>query len=160
MKFPSEMFNVFDEDNKQEDMSNLRIEAPAESVLSEIAKDLDTVLMLADLDLIANVQCSAKVILEACDAAINARRDEEMAKLRDSVSIKAAMLGVTVADLFPAPAPVTVNKPTKAKRKASSKPASEPRFRNPDNHDQTWTGRGKAPAWVEAAGGKEACAIQ
>lgn len=160
MEFPSDMFNVFDEDNKQEDMSHLRIEAPVESVLSEIAKDIDTVLMLADLDLIANVQCSAKVILEACDAAINARRDEEMAKLRESVSIKANMLGVTVADLFPAPAPVTVNKPTKAKRKASSKPASEPRFRNPDNHDQTWTGRGKAPAWVEAAGGKEACAIQ
>ena len=160
MEFPSDMFNVFDEDNEQEDMSHLRIEAPAESVLSEIAKDIDTVLTLADLDLIANVQCSAKVILEACDAAINARRDEEMAKLRESVSIKANMLGVTVADLFPAPAPVVVNKPTKAKRKASSKSASEPRFRNPDNHEQTWTGRGKAPAWIEAAGGKEACAIQ
>lgn len=160
MQFPSDMFNVFDEDNEQEDMSHLRIEAPVESVLSEIAKDIDTVLTLADLDLIANVQFSAKVILEACDAAINARRDEEMAKLRESVSIKANMLGVTVADLFPAPAPVTVNKPTKAKRKASSKPASEPRFRNPDNHEQTWTGRGKTPAWVEAAGGKEACAIQ
>lgn len=160
MEFPSDMFNVFDEDNEQEDMSHLRIEAPVESVLSEIAKDLDTILMLADLDLIANVQCSAKVILEACDAAINARRDEEMAKLRESVSIKANMLGITVADLFPAPAPVTVNKTTKAKRKASSKSASEPRFRNPDNHEQTWTGRGKAPAWIEAAGGKEACAIQ
>lgn len=160
MQFPSEMFNVFDEDNEQEDMSNLRIEAQAESVLSEIAKDIDTVLTLADLDLIANVQCSAKVILEACDAAINARRDEEMAKLRESVAIKADMLGVTVADLFPAPAPVVVKKSAKDKKKASSnKPASEPRFRNPDNHEQTWTGRGKAPAWIEAAGGKEACAI-
>ena len=160
MEFPSDMFNVFDEDNEQEDMSHLRIEAPVESVLSEIAKDLDTVLMLADLDLIANVQCSAKVILEACDAAIDARRDEEIARVRERVANEADMLGVTVADLFPAPAPVTVNKSAKAKRKASSKSASEPRFRNPDNHEQTWTGRGKAPAWIEAAGGKEACAIQ
>lgn len=25
-----------------------------------------------------------------------------------------------------------------------------PKFRNPDNHDQTWTGRGRAPKWAEA----------
>ena len=160
MEFPSDMFNVFDEDNEQEDMSNLRIEAPAKSVLSEIAKDIDTVLMLADLSLISSVHDSAKSIIEACAAAIDVRRDEEMERVRERVANEAAMLGITVADLFPAPAPVTVNKPTKAKRKASSKSASEPRFRNPDNHEQTWTGRGKAPAWIEAAGGKEACAIQ
>ena len=34
-------------------------------------------------------------------------------------------------------------------------PAGEPRFRNPDNPDQTWSGRGRRPRWVheaEAAG--------
>ena len=154
MEFPSDMFHVFDEDNEQEDMSHLRIEAPAESVLSEIAKDIDTVLTLADLSLISSVHDSAKSILEACAAAIDVRRDEEMVRVRERVANEAAMLGITVADLFPAPAPVVVNKPTKAKRKAS-----EPRFRNPDNHEQTWTGRGKAPAWIEESGGKEACAI-
>ena len=28
---------------------------------------------------------------------------------------------------------------------------AQPRYRNPDDHDQTWTGRGKQPAWLHAA---------
>lgn len=163
MEFPVEIFSIFDEDNLRCESSGLcvkRIKAPVESVIETVANQIETDLVMADLDLISQIRGSATAILEACSVAIEDRRDEEMAKLRESVSIKANMLGVTVADLFPAPAPVVVNKPTKAKRKASSKSASEPRFRNPDNHEQTWTGRGKAPAWIEAAGGKEACAIQ
>ncbi len=38
---------------------------------------------------------------------------------------------------------------------AASGPASAPRYRNPDNPDQTWSGRGRRPRWVheaEAAG--------
>jgi DNA-binding protein H-NS len=34
-------------------------------------------------------------------------------------------------------------------------PAGAPRYRNPDNPDQTWSGRGRRPRWVheaEAAG--------
>jgi DNA-binding protein H-NS len=38
---------------------------------------------------------------------------------------------------------------------AGSGPASAPRYRNPENGDQTWSGRGRRPRWVheaEAAG--------
>ncbi len=28
--------------------------------------------------------------------------------------------------------------------------AVEPKYRNPDNHEQTWTGRGKKPLWITA----------
>ncbi len=38
---------------------------------------------------------------------------------------------------------------------ASSGPANAPRYRNPDNSEQTWSGRGRRPRWVheaEAAG--------
>ena len=43
----------------------------------------------------------------------------------------------------------------KKKRVKSSRPA---KFRNPGNPEQTWTGRGKAPAWVDVVG-REACLI-
>jgi DNA-binding protein H-NS len=43
----------------------------------------------------------------------------------------------------------------KKKRVKSSRP---PKYRNPANPEQTWTGRGKAPAWVDVVG-REACLI-
>ncbi len=43
----------------------------------------------------------------------------------------------------------------KKKRVKSSRP---PKYRNPSNPEQTWTGRGKAPAWVDVVG-REACLI-
>ena len=40
------------------------------------------------------------------------------------------------------------------KRSSSKKPRSrakvEPKYRNPDNQSQTWTGRGRQPLWVIA----------
>lgn len=44
----------------------------------------------------------------------------------------------------------------KKKYVKSSRPA---KFRNPNNPEQTWTGLGKPPAWVDAVG-REACLIQ
>ncbi len=44
----------------------------------------------------------------------------------------------------------------KKKRVKSSLPA---KYRNPNDPTQTWTGRGKAPAWVDVVG-REACLIQ
>ena len=59
--------------------------------------------------------------------------------------------GYTLKDLFGAG--------VKAPRKAAA-----PKYRNPSNASETWTGRGKAPAWLvrhEAAGGKrEDCLIK
>lgn len=43
----------------------------------------------------------------------------------------------------------------KKKRVKSARPA---KYRNPSNPEQTWTGLGKAPAWVDVVG-REACLI-
>lgn len=43
----------------------------------------------------------------------------------------------------------------KKKRVKSLLPA---KYKNPSNPEQTWTGRGKAPAWVDVVG-REACLI-
>lgn len=72
------------------------------------------------------------------------RIDEELQKIdarRDELlSMKPARLPVEVA---------------KKKRVKSSRP---PKYRNPSNPEQTWTGLGKPPAWVDVVG-REACLI-
>ncbi len=45
--------------------------------------------------------------------------------------------------------------PAKKKRGQSNLP---PKYRNPNDPAQTWTGRGKPPAWVDVVG-REACLI-
>ena len=64
---------------------------------------------------------------------LDARRDELL-------SMKPARLPVEVA---------------KKKRVKSSRP---PKYRNPSNPEQTWTGLGKPPAWVDVVG-RESCLI-
>ena len=72
------------------------------------------------------------------------RIDEELQKLdarrAELLAMKPARLPVDVA---------------KKKRVKSSRP---PKYRNPADPTQTWTGRGKPPAWVDAVG-REACLI-
>jgi DNA-binding protein H-NS len=53
---------------------------------------------------------------------------------------------------FPAEKP---KEPEKKKRVKSARPA---KYRNPSNPEQTWTGLGKPPAWVDVVG-REACLI-
>jgi len=54
---------------------------------------------------------------------------------------------------------------TKARGRAATKKRGKvaPVYRNPDNHQQSWTGRGRSPAWVADAeakhGGREALKI-
>jgi len=72
------------------------------------------------------------------------RIDEELQKLdarrAELLAMKPARLPVEVA---------------KKKRVKSSRPA---KFRNPSNPEQTWTGLGKPPAWVDVVG-REKCLI-
>lgn len=42
-------------------------------------------------------------------------------------------------------------KPRKARANGTVNP---PRYRNPDNPDQTWTGKGRRPEWIKAAQSK------
>lgn len=65
----------------------------------------------------------------------------------------------------PAEKPATPRKAPRAAAKNTSDGRAKvaPKFRNPDNHDETWSGRGRAPKWVEAhiakGGAKEDLAI-
>ncbi len=41
-------------------------------------------------------------------------------------------------------------------KKGQSKPKNPPKYRNPEDPEQTWSGRGRKPAWVNIAEAKGA----
>jgi len=76
-----------------------------------------------------------------------------LATVRKRLTQLAKAEGYTVEELFggasapAARAPRAAKTPAKA-RKAQAKVA--PKYRNPDNSSETWTGRGKQPRWLAA----------
>ena len=59
--------------------------------------------------------------------------------------------GFTLAEL----GPFVPQGPARTRRRAAEGGVGAPRYRNPENPDQTWSGRGRRPRWVhdaEAAG--------
>lgn len=45
----------------------------------------------------------------------------------------------------------TAEKPKTRKAKSGPKTVSPPKYRNPDDKDQTWTGKGRQPDWFKKA---------
>jgi DNA-binding protein H-NS len=66
---------------------------------------------------------------------------EKLVKLREKLTALAKAEGFTIEDLFSLKG---------AKRGAKRAPA-KPKYRNPADHTQTWSGRGKRPRWFHAA---------
>lgn len=95
------------------------------------------------------------------------------AKSHDKVLVKIVQMakdaGLTASDIAKAldsDKPAKTTKAGKAKPAKSSKLAGKkvaPKYRNPANAEQTWTGRGVAPAWIQelkTAGTLESALIQ
>jgi DNA-binding protein H-NS len=89
--------------------------------------------------------------------ALEKREKALMARTHDKALAKIVQIakdaGLTAADIAKA---LGAGKTPKAKPSRASGKASGPRgkvapkYRNPAQADQTWTGRGKAPLWVQA----------
>lgn len=95
-----------------------------------------------DLTLVATDELLAQK--KEIEAELLGRIDEELANIEQRRSQLLAMK--------PAAKP---EEPTKKKRAKSSRP---PKFRNPSNPEQTWTGLGKPPIWISEHG-RDACLI-
>jgi DNA-binding protein H-NS len=80
---------------------------------------------------------------EALEQAISQARQNEISTAVAKVRELVAEFGLTAQDVFPGRSPKSVN--TKAVSKVAAK------YRDPAT-GQTWTGRGKAPKWID---GKE-----
>lgn len=81
-----------------------------------------------------------KTLIADAQKEIKRKEKARVRDIRSEMDKLANKLGMTVEEV------INYDK----SRKSASKPGV-PRFRNPDNPSQTWTGRGKRPRWyVEA----------
>lgn len=74
------------------------------------------------------------------------KEEQEKQALRQEVKDLIAARGYTFEDLFGAPEAKASEPPAGA-----SKSKSEPKYVNPDDPSQTWTGRGRKPKWLVEA---------
>ena len=98
--------------------------------------------------------------LEALIAQAKKRRDtltkrKPIALVRSKLTQLARAEGYPIAELFggaaPAPAKAAAaKKPPRTTTKGRKLGAVAPKYRNPANAKETWTGRGKQPRWLAA----------
>ena len=95
------------------------------------------------------------------------KRKTTLAKRKPIAVVRKKMLalaraeGYTISELFDGAAPAAARAP-RAVAGAKAKPAKArktlgkvaPKYRNPENADETWTGRGKQPRWLAALTGQ------
>ena len=67
----------------------------------------------------------------------------EKAQARQAAEKAAAEFGFSLSDVL--------NGPDGSRRKSEDKPVSPPKYRNPEDPTQTWTGRGRKPGWFNDA---------
>ncbi len=75
------------------------------------------------------------------DLEIAARQDTEVETLRSKVATVADALGVTVAELFGIRGEPAERRPKKRRETV--------KYRDPENADNTWTGKGRPPRWMQ-----------
>lgn len=79
---------------------------------------------------------------QGIDTLISQKQKEQTKNLVEEFKVKAAKLGLTIEDIMG----LESNKPRKTKGKKVA-----PKYQNPNDSSQTWTGRGRKPLWVEEA---------
>ncbi|WP_159877713.1 H-NS family nucleoid-associated regulatory protein [Aquitalea denitrificans] len=77
-------------------------------------------------------------LLKSVVAEISRRETEEKANAKKQILELAKSYGLSLDDVLSSKATTTVRKPVEAK------------YKNPNDESQTWTGRGRKPAWVQA----------
>jgi DNA-binding protein H-NS len=79
-------------------------------------------------------------VISRAQALMAKKQGEARTQFLKEMRTKAAALGLDLQDVI---------KPT---RRATAKPTQStvaPKYKNPDNPSQTWSGRGRSPAWAQ-----------
>lgn len=115
---------------------------------------------------VANQLAAIRKQRELLDKKEQALKSKSNHKVLAKIVIMAKEAGLSASDIAKA---LSVGKPTKAgkalrtvKKSALAGKKVAPKYRNPANAEQTWTGRGVSPAWVQelkAAGALDAALI-
>lgn len=97
--------------------------------------------MAIDLSGLSNAELE-QLIVDAKNR-IDALKKQQYAELRKALEAQARSAGFDIYELFAGR--------TRAPAAAGDKRVVAPKYRNPANKEQTWTGRGKQPHWVRDA---------
>ncbi len=106
----------------------------------------------------ANTQLQIAKLKKQLDALLkkeNAIKSKNHEKTLAQIVKLAKDNAITAKDIEAAMGSTKAKKATKAKNVGAKKGALAgkkvaPKYRNPSNHEQTWTGRGVSPTWVQA----------
>jgi DNA-binding protein H-NS len=82
-----------------------------------------------------------KKLRARADALIESKKDQEVEDAYNSIVATANSVGLSLEELIEFGA---------TKHKKAPRKAVEPRYRNLNDPEQTWTGRGKQPRWLVA----------
>ncbi len=100
---------------------------------------------------VANQLAAIRKQRELLDKKEQALKSKSHEKVLSKIVALAKEAGLTAADITKA---MSAGKPSKAakapKKGALAGKKVAPKYRNPANSEQTWTGRGVSPAWVQA----------
>ncbi len=103
-------------------------------------------------------------LIKACTAQIDTRRKAAKKELAKQFKDMAKNEGLAIEEILGDSAPATATRKRRAKKAGRKKAGRKktrgkvaPKYRNPKNPSETWTGRGRKPLWVQAAldAGKE-----
>ena len=100
--------------------------------------------MIESIDLNGYSIPELRSLSERIEKEIAAKRQNEVQKLRDQIQQLASSAGLSVEEIFAAKKEAA----PKAKEEVKVKAVVLPKYRNPANAEETWSGRGKAPAWM------------
>lgn len=75
------------------------------------------------------------------EKALDKIRRQDLKKVRQEMEKLAAAHGVSVEDVMATP----------AKTRAAPKAKAAPKYANPEDQKQTWSGRGRQPDWFKSA---------
>ena len=90
-------------------------------------------------------------LLKDAGAALSALEAREKREAKKAAEQAAAKFGFSLSDLTGgSPAAGRAKKGTPRKSSAA-KSAGKPKYANPENPGQTWTGKGRQPQWYKAA---------
>jgi DNA-binding protein H-NS len=96
-------------------------------------------MIMAKVDLSGYELSELKGLQHDVERAIKERQHQELQKAREQILAIAQEVGGSIEVLFSAPV---------KKAQKESGPKVAPRYRNPKDSTQTWSGRGRQPRWI------------
>ncbi len=94
---------------------------------------------MAHIDLDGFSLSELKALQKQVARAVEEFADREKTRVMAALEEKAREMGFNLSDLMGAP------------RKTGKKAPGIARYRNPEDHNATWTGKGRRPDWIRAA---------